>query len=79
MRFGIHHRGPRWRHWDRQCPCRRQARKASEALTIAVVSYPFVSEGAVRRQNAEWGLERLREVCDTVIVLPNERLLEVEE
>ena len=52
--------------------------KASEALTIAVVSYPFVSEGAVRRQNAEWGLERLREVCDTVIVLPNERLLEVE-
>ena len=52
--------------------------KAAEALTIAVVSYPFVSEGAVRRQNAEWGLERLREVCDTVIVLPNERLLEVE-
>ncbi len=52
--------------------------KSSEALTIAVVSYPFLSEGAVRRQNAEWGLERLREVCDTVIVLPNERLLEVE-
>ena len=52
--------------------------KAAEALTIAGVSYPFVSEGAVRRQNAEWGLERLREVCDTVIVLPNERLLEVE-
>ena len=42
------------------------------------MSYPFLSEGAVRRQNAEWGLERLREVCDTVIVLPNERLLEVE-
>ena len=52
--------------------------KASEALTIAVVSYPFVSEGAVRRQNAEWGLERLREVWDTVIVLPNERQLEVD-
>ena len=42
--------------------------KASEALTIAVVSYPFVSEGAVRRQNAEWGLERLRRsmrYCDS--------------
>ena len=55
----------------------RLARSAG-ALTIAVVTYPFLSEGALRRQNAEWGLERLREVCDTVVVLPNERLLEVE-
>ena len=52
--------------------------RAAGALTIAVVSYPFLSQGALRRQNAEWGLERLREVCDTVVVLPNERLLEVE-
>jgi cell division protein FtsZ len=52
--------------------------RAANALTIAVVTYPFLSEGALRRQNAEWGLERLREVCDTVIVLPNERLLEIE-
>jgi len=52
--------------------------KNAGALTIAVVSYPFLSEGALRRQNAEWGLERLREVCDTVVVLPNERLLQVE-
>ena len=52
--------------------------KTAGPLTIAVVSYPFLSEGALRRQNAEWGLERLREVCDTVVVLPNERLLEVE-
>jgi cell division protein FtsZ len=52
--------------------------KAAGALTIAVVSYPFLSEGALRRQNAEWGLERLREICDTVVVLPNERLLEVD-
>ncbi len=52
--------------------------KTAGALTIEVVSYPFLSEGALRRQNAEWGLERLREVCDTVVVLPNERLLEVE-
>ena len=42
-----------------------------------MVSYQFLSEGALRRQGAEWGLERLREVCDTVVVLPNE-VLEVE-
>ncbi|MEC7141947.1 MAG: cell division protein FtsZ, partial [Candidatus Thermoplasmatota archaeon] len=52
--------------------------KAAGALTIGVVTYPFNSEGTQRRQNAEWGLERLREVCDTVVVLPNDRLLEVE-
>ncbi|MDP6148454.1 MAG: cell division protein FtsZ, partial [Candidatus Thalassarchaeaceae archaeon] len=52
--------------------------RSEGALTIAVVTYPFLSEGALRRQNAEWGLERLREVCDTVVVLPNERLLEVD-
>lgn len=51
--------------------------KQAGALTIAVVTYPFESEGTLRRQNAEWGLERLREVCDTVVVLPNERLLQV--
>jgi cell division protein FtsZ len=52
--------------------------KAAGALTIAVVTYPFESEGALRRQNADWGLARLREVCDTVVVLPNERLLAVD-
>ena len=52
--------------------------KVAGALTIAVVTYPFESEGAQRRQNAEWGLARLREVCDTVMVLPNEKLLSVD-
>jgi cell division protein FtsZ len=52
--------------------------KSQGALTIAVVTYPFKSEGTLRRQNAEWGLERLREYCDTIIVIPNERLLEIE-
>lgn len=55
----------------------RMAKKQG-ALTIAVVTYPFKSEGTLRRQNAEWGLERLREYCDTIIVIPNERLLEIE-
>ncbi|MBI19636.1 MAG: cell division protein FtsZ [Euryarchaeota archaeon] len=52
--------------------------KQQGAMTIAVVTYPFQSEGMLRRQNAEWGLERLREHCDTIIVIPNEKLLEIE-
>ncbi len=52
--------------------------KAQGALTVAVVTYPFNSEGNLRKQNAEWGLERLREHCDTILVIPNERLLEIE-
>lgn len=52
------------------------ARKAG-ALTIAIVTLPFSVEGRVRMENAEAGLERLREVVDTVIVVPNDKLLEV--
>ena len=47
------------------------------ALTIAVCTLPFSYEGAVRMENAEAGLARLRDVCDTVIVIPNDRLLDV--
>ena len=52
--------------------------KQQGAMTIAVVTYPFKSEGTLRKQNAEGGLERLREHCDTILVIPNERLLEIE-
>ena len=52
--------------------------KQQGAMTIAVVTYPFKSEGSLRKQNAEWGLERLREHCDTILVIPNERLLEID-
>ncbi|MDO5847716.1 MAG: cell division protein FtsZ [Methanocorpusculum sp.] len=47
------------------------------ALTIAVVTLPFTSESATRMENAEIGLERLRDVADTVIVIPNDRILEI--
>ncbi len=47
------------------------------ALTVGVVTLPFTVEGARRSQNAERGLERLRELADTVIVIPNDKLLEV--
>lgn len=52
------------------------AREAG-ALTIGVVTLPFYVEGKVRMDNAEAGLKRLREVCDTVIVIPNDKLLDI--
>ena len=47
------------------------------ALTIAVVTLPFSAEGIKRRENAEKGLEKLQEAADTVLVIPNDKLLEV--
>ena len=47
------------------------------ALTIGVVTLPFTVEGRRRRMNADQGLKRLREFADTVIVIPNDKLLEV--
>ncbi len=58
-------------------PVISKAAREEGALTIAVVTLPFVAEGAIRMENAEAGLERLRDVADTVIVVPNDRLLEV--
>jgi cell division protein FtsZ len=47
------------------------------ALTIAVVTKPFGFEGKKRRMHAEAGLEALRECVDTIITIPNERLLSI--
>jgi len=46
-----------------------------DALTVAVVTKPFQFEGRRRMQQAEQGLRELRECVDTVITIPNERLL----
>jgi len=58
-------------------PFAAQVAKELGALTIAICTWPFAAEGAVRAENAEWGLERLRNIADTVIVIPNDKLLEV--
>jgi cell division protein FtsZ len=47
------------------------------ALTIAICTMPFSAEGVVRAQNAEYGLEKLRTFADTVITIPNDRLLDL--
>jgi len=51
--------------------------KDDGSLTIAIVTRPFKAEGIVRQENAEYGLEKLRNVADTVIVIPNDKLLEL--
>ena len=55
------------------------ARVARElgALTVGIVTTPFRFEGTRRRAAAESGVDELRAACDTVIVIPNDRLLEV--
>ncbi|HNU36396.1 MAG TPA: cell division protein FtsZ, partial [Methanomassiliicoccales archaeon] len=51
--------------------------KEMGALTIAVTTTPFKGEGRMRMENAEWGLQRLRSTADTVIVIPNDKLIEL--
>ena len=58
-------------------PVIAEAARDAGALTVAVVTMPFAAEGAERRANADSGLEALRSVTDTVIVVPNDRLLDV--
>jgi cell division protein FtsZ len=55
------------------------ARIAKElgALTVGIVTLPFKFEGTKRRGQADYGVDALRKECDTTIVIPNDRLLEV--
>src|SRR6266566_3617129 len=51
--------------------------KEEGALTMGVVTMPFKSEGRIRMENAEAGLDKLRKFCDTTIVIYNDKLLEL--
>jgi len=51
--------------------------KSSGALTVAVVTRPFGFEGRRRSLQAEQGIQNLREAVDTLIVIPNDRLMEL--
>jgi len=51
--------------------------KKQGALTIGVVTLPFTIEGKKRIENSEYGLERMESVVDTLIVIPNDKLLEI--
>ncbi|WP_130818870.1 cell division protein FtsZ [Anaerococcus vaginimassiliensis] len=53
--------------------------KEMEILTVGVVTKPFTFEGRKRQTQAEGGIERLKENVDTLITIPNDRLLQIVE
>jgi cell division protein FtsZ len=59
------------------CPIVSQIAKEVGALTIGVVTRPFTFEGLRRNQSADAGIAKLKEQADTLIVIPNDRLLQV--
>ena len=58
-------------------PVIAQVAKESGALTVAVVSRPFGFEASTRRKNADDGIGKLKDYVDTLITIPNDRLLEL--
>ncbi len=51
--------------------------KKMGALTVAIVTLPFGMEGHVRYENALMGLEKMEQIVDTLILIPNDKLLEI--
>jgi cell division protein FtsZ len=51
--------------------------KKTGALTVGVVTLPFTMEGKQRARNAQDGLEGLQTIADTLIIIPNDKLLEI--
>lgn len=58
-------------------PVMAELAKAAGALTVAIVTKPFRFEGSKRIDRADQGLAELRSKVDTLIIIPNERLLEI--
>ncbi|MFH1307902.1 MAG: cell division protein FtsZ [archaeon] len=58
-------------------PIVAEAAKKQGALTIGIVTLPFTIEGRKRIENSVYGLERMESVVDTLIVIPNDKLLEL--
>lgn len=59
------------------CSIVAQISREVGALTIGVVTKPFTFEGSRRIQNADNGIKNLKEQADTLIVIPNDRLLQI--
>jgi len=58
-------------------PIISQIAREVNALTIGVVTRPFTFEGSHRMQSAELGIQNLKNQADTLIVIPNDRLLQI--
>src|SRR5690606_27417080 len=61
------------------CPIIAKIAKEAGALTVGIVTKPFSFEGKKRMAHANMGLEELRKNVDTMIVIPNDRLLQIVE
>ncbi len=59
------------------CPVVAELARSAGALTVAVVTKPFVFEGRRRMQIAEEGIAQLKAKVDTIITIPNDRLLKI--
>jgi len=51
--------------------------KKMGALTVGIITLPFAMEGQIRYENAMIGLEKMEQIVDTLIVIPNDKLLEL--
>lgn len=60
-------------------PVIAQAAKELGILTVGVVTKPFTFEGSKRRKHAELGIEFLKQYVDSLVVVPNDRLLQIAE
>ena len=58
-------------------PIIAQCAKEINALTVAVVTRPFSFEGPRRKRNADMGIDNLRRWVDTIITIPNDKLLQI--
>lgn len=58
-------------------PIIAEVAKSMGALTVAVVTLPFTSEGRTRMQNALTGIDKLKKYVDTLIIIPNDKLLHI--
>ncbi|MBR9679612.1 MAG: cell division protein FtsZ [Candidatus Altiarchaeota archaeon] len=58
-------------------PVAAEIAKKSGALTIGVVTLPFENEGMLRWENARYGLDRLQKHVDALIIIPNQKLLDI--
>lgn len=58
-------------------PVIAEVAKKMDALTVGVITLPFSMEGKIRMENAMDALEKLESVTDTIIVIPNDKLLEI--
>ncbi|NVM53414.1 MAG: cell division protein FtsZ [Candidatus Helarchaeota archaeon] len=58
-------------------PIMAEIARENGALTISICTLPFEVEGLKKKENARYGLDRLAKASDTIIVLPNEKLLDI--